>query len=159
MNQRFDDFVTGITVCYKYIQRIKSVAVNEMGLKGSYVMCMFYLKNHPEGLTAAQLCSLCAEDKAAISRTVSFLRKEGYIYSPGEKSYRAELVLTEAGRELTDRFDAIITDWVSAGGSGLSEQERRDFYFGLNQIAGNLREKMELDSQFQSHLTSSERNI
>ena len=33
MNQRFDAFVTGITVCYKYIQRIKSAEVNDMGLR------------------------------------------------------------------------------------------------------------------------------
>ena len=148
MNQRFDDFVTGITVCYKYIQRIKSAAVNEMGLKGTHVMCMFHLKNHPEGLTAAQLCSLCAEDKAAISRTIAFLRREGYVHSPDGKNYRAGLRLTDTGRAVTDRFDAIITDWVSAGGVGLSEQERRDFYYGLNLIANNLRNKMERDPNF-----------
>ena len=61
MTQRFEDFVTGITVCYKYLQRIKSMAVNEMGLKGSHVMCMFYLRQHEDGLTASRLCELCAD--------------------------------------------------------------------------------------------------
>lgn len=148
MNQRFDDFVTGITVCYKYIQKIKSVAVNEMGLKGTHVMCMYHLRNHPEGLTASQLCALCAEDKAAVSRTVSFLRGQGYVYSEGPKNYRAELHLTEAGQAVTDRFDDIISDWVCSGGEGLTDRERRDFYYGLNLIAKNLRIKMELDPNF-----------
>lgn len=145
MNQRFDAFVTGITVCYKFIQRIKSAEVTDMGLKGTHVMTMFYLKLHPEGLTASQICALCAEDKAAVSRTVSFLKNEGYVFSEGPKNYRALLRLTPAGKQLADQFDDLIADWVSAGGSGLTDQERRDFYHGLSLIANNLRSKMERD--------------
>lgn len=148
MNQRFDDFVTGITVCYKYLQRIKSVAVNEMGLKGSHVMCIFYLKQHPEGLTASQLCALCAEDKAAISRTLSSLREQGFISPAGARNYRTPLTLTEAGRALADRFDSLIAQWVAIGGEGLTEEERRNFYHSLRLIAGNLRSRMEQDPQF-----------
>jgi hypothetical protein len=73
MIQRFDAFVSGITACYKYIQRIKSMEMTEFGLKGTHVMCLYYLRQNPAGLTASQLCGLCAEDKAAISRTVSEL--------------------------------------------------------------------------------------
>ena len=145
MIQRFDAFVTGITVCYKYIQRIKSAEVTDMGLKGAHVMCMFHLKQHPEGLTASQLCTLCAEDKAAVSRTVSFLKSEGYVSSEGSKNYRALLRLTEAGRTVASQFDQLISDWVSSGGSGLTDQERTDFYRGLSLIANNLRSEMERD--------------
>ena len=148
MNQRFDAFVTGITVCYKYIQRIKSAEVNDMGLKGTHVMTLFYLKQHPDGLTSSQLCTLCAEDKAAVSRTVSFLRENGYVYSDGPKNYRALLHLTPAGRAVVDQFDDLIAGWVTAGGQGLTEQERRDFYYGLNLIANNLRSRMERDPKF-----------
>ena len=77
MLRRFESFVTGITVCYKYIQRIKSMEMGELGLKGAHAMCLFYLHHNPGGLTAAQLCTLCAEDKAAISRTVADLRRHG----------------------------------------------------------------------------------
>ena len=145
MIQRFDAFVTGITVCYKYIQRIKSAEVTELGLKGAHVMCMFYLKQHSDGLTASQLCSLCAEDKAAISRTVSFLKDKGYVSSEGVKNYRSLLRLTAAGKALADQFDNLIAAWVSSGGSGLSDQERRDFYRSLDLISNNLRSKMERD--------------
>ena len=145
MIQRFDAFVTGITVCYKYIQRIKSAEVTDMGLKGAHVMCMFYLKQHPEGLTASQLCALCAEDKAAVSRTVSFLKNEGYVCSEGPKNYRAVLRLTPAGQAVAGQFDDLIADWVTSGGSGLTDQERTDFYRGLSLIANNLRSKMERD--------------
>ena len=77
--ERFEAFLTGITVCYKYIQKIKNAEMTELGLKGTHVACMFYLNHNPEGLTAAQLCTLCAEDKATISRTVADLKSRGYI--------------------------------------------------------------------------------
>ena len=148
MNQRFDAFVSGITVCYKYIQKIKSAEVTDLGLKGAHVMCMFYLNQHPEGLTASQLCNLCAEDKAAVSRTISSLRSEGYVRTEGSKSYRTTLFLTAAGRAVAEKFNELISDWVCAGGDGLSDQERRDFYYGLNLIANNLRSKMDRDLKF-----------
>lgn len=145
MNQRFDAFVTGITVCYKCIQRIKSAEVTELGLKGAHVMCMFYLNQHPEGLTASQLCALCAEDKAAVSRTVSFLKREGYVCSEGPRNYRVLLRLTPAGQSIAGQFDDFIADWVTSGGNGLTDQERSDFYRALNLISNNLRSKMERD--------------
>jgi DNA-binding MarR family transcriptional regulator len=139
MIQRFDAFVSGITACYKYIQRIKSMEMTEFGLKGTHVMCLYYLRRNPAGLTAAQLCGLCAEDKAAISRTVSELRSRGYITTLSEKAYRAMLTLTAAGQELARKFDQLIEGWVTAGGDGLTEEEGGNFYRSLQLIAQNLR--------------------
>ena len=59
MIHRFHTFVSAITLCYKSIQRIKSAEMTEFGLKGTHVMCLFYLHHEPSGLTAAQLCSRC----------------------------------------------------------------------------------------------------
>lgn len=138
MLQRFEDFVTGITVCYKYIQRIKSAEMTEFGLKGTHVMCLFFLHRHPEGLTAAQLCQLCAEDKAAISRSLAVLQDKGFI-SAGEKKYRALLHLTDKGEEVAGQLDSLIEQWVDCGGEGLTEEDRTVFYNALAHIAGNLR--------------------
>ena len=145
MNQRFQSFVTGITVCYKYIQRIKSMEMTELGLKGTHVMCLFFLYQNPEGLTAAKLCQLCAEDKAAISRTVSELKSRGYITTLSEKAYRAMLTLTAAGQEVARKFDHLIEGWVSTGGDGLSDEERSDFYKTLSTITDNLRARIEAE--------------
>jgi DNA-binding MarR family transcriptional regulator len=142
MNRRFQSFVTGITVCYKYIQRIKTLEMTEFGLKGTHVMCLFFLHQNPEGLTAAQLCQLCAEDKAAISRTLAVLQQEGYMESPG-KRYRATLQLTEKGRQVAHQVDVLIEQWVNAGGDGLSESERATFYRVLEHISGNLRDNID----------------
>ena len=145
MIQRFDAFVSGITACYKYIQRIKSMEMTEFGLKGTHVMCLYYLRRNPAGLTAAQLCGLCAEDKAAISRTVSELRSRGYITTLSEKAYRAMLTLTAAGQELARKFDQLIEGWVTAGGDGLTDEERVDFYKSLSAIAENLRTRIDAE--------------
>ena len=145
MIERFDAFVSGITSCYKYIQRIKSMEMTEFGLKGTHVMCLYYLRQNPEGLTASQLCGLCAEDKAAISRTVSELRSQGYITSLSQKAYRAMLTLTSAGQEIARKFDSLIEGWVATGGDGLSDEERSDFYKVLSTIADNLRSRIETE--------------
>lgn len=147
MIQRFDAFVSGITSCYKYIQRIKSMEMTEFGLKGTHVMCLYYLRQNPAGLTASQLCGLCAEDKAAISRTVSELRSRGYITSLSEKAYRAMLILTSTGQEVARKFDKLIEGWVTAGGDGLSDEERSDFYKSLATIAENLRSRIEAETK------------
>lgn len=148
MIQRFQDFLTGITVCYKYIQRIRNAEMTEFGLKGIHVSCLFYLHSNPEGLTAAQLCSLCCEDKATISRIVSELRKQGYIEQGGGKNYRAPLHLTEAGIQIAEKMIPLIESWVCVGGEGLTEQQREAFYNSLSLIAANLGAKLEHQSEY-----------
>ena len=145
MIQRFDAFVSGITSCYKFIQRIKSMEMTDFGLKGTHVMCLYYLYQNPGGLTASQLCGLCAEDKAAISRTVSELKSRGYITTLSQKAYRAMLTLTAAGQEVARKFDHLIEGWVSTGGDGLSDEERSDFYKTLSTITDNLRARIEAE--------------
>ena len=142
MIKRFEAFVTGITLCYKYIQKIKSAEMTELGLKGTHVMCIFFLSHNPGGLTAAQLCRLCAEDKAAVSRTVAELQREGYV-APGEKKYRAALRLTEKGMVIAKRVDELIEQWVAFGGAGLSDSDREAFYRALELISNNLKKNGE----------------
>lgn len=143
MIHRFEAFVSGITICYKYIQRIKSMEMEELGLKGTHAMCLFYLHLNPEGLTATQLSTLCGEDKAAISRTISDLRQQGFVCQEPEKSYRASLLLTQKGRSVAEKVDQLIESWVTAGGDGLNEQQRNDFYQSLALISSNLKNKMD----------------
>ena len=143
MKDRFEAFITGVTVCYKYIQRIKTMEMTELGLKGTHVTCLFYLSNHPKGLTAAQLCQLCAEDKASVSRTVADLTARGYIVKYSRKNYRTPLTLTAEGQEAAKLLDPLIDRWVMSGGDGLSEGEREIFYKSLARIGENLRARLE----------------
>lgn len=145
MLHRFEEFVTGITVCYRYIQRIKSMEMTELGLKGTHVMCLFYLNQSPEGMTAAQLCQLCAEDKAAISRAVAELESRGLVTTslPDGKKYRAPILLTQSGREVAARNEGLMEQWVTVGGDGLTDEERTAFYAALSKISVNLKDKVE----------------
>jgi len=146
MIDRFQAFVSGITICYKYIQKIKTMEMTEFGLKGTHVMCIFYIHHSKEELTAAKLCQLCAEDKAAISRTLVTLQEKGYVEA-GEKKYRAHLKLTEEGKTLARQIDSLIEQWVSLGGDGLTEEERESFYNVLSVISTNLRDKLNKDGK------------
>ena len=142
MLDRFHSFVAGIAECHRYIQKIKSAEMTEFGLKGTHVMCIFFLNRSADGLTAAQLSQQCGEDKAAISRSLALLQERGYICAE-DKKYRALIRLTPAGQELAARVDTLIERWVGLGGDGLSDEERETFYRVLEQIASNLRKRME----------------
>ena len=76
MFDRFETFATTIATINRYVQKIKSMEMKTLGLKGTHVMCLYSLGKHPEGLTATQLCRLCGEDKAAISRTITELTEK-----------------------------------------------------------------------------------
>ena len=76
MLERFEDLTAGVTQVYKNIQRIKKQRMNSLGLKGTQVMCIYYLSIHPEGMTAADLSRITVEDKASISLLhTAFIRR------------------------------------------------------------------------------------
>ncbi|MBO4949933.1 MAG: winged helix-turn-helix transcriptional regulator [Clostridia bacterium] len=139
MIQRFDDFVSLINTAYKGLQKIKSYEVEELGLKGNHVMCLFYLGQNEGGLTSGELCEKCREDKAAISRNLKFLQEKGYVTVAGDKDkkYKLKNVLTDKGQEVYSRLEIIIGDAVNKFGKGLTAAERKAFYKALGVIVGN----------------------
>ena len=142
MTERFEQFTSYISQIYRCIQRIKSQEMTEFGLKGAHVMCLYNLGRNPQGLTAAELACICAEDKAAISRTIAELERKGfvkYLETSDRRKYRAKLALTDGGIAVTTQFNRIILHAVEQGGSGLTEEERRSFYKALGTIAENLK--------------------
>ena len=118
MLERFEDLTAGVTQVYKNIQRIKKQRMNSLGLKGTQVMCIYYLSIHPEGMTAADLSRITETE-------------------PGRK-YRAPALLTEKGRETAVKIQQLILQATEAGGQGLTDEEREIFYRALFQIADNL---------------------
>ncbi len=143
MLDRFEAFTGGITACYRYIQKIKATEMTGLGLKGTHVMCLYYLHRSEEALTAAKLGSLCCEDKAAISRTLADLEERGYVAPVSGKKYRAALKLTPAGIQAAEQMRDLIADWVGIGGDGLTEHQRSEFYSTLSAIAENLKNHMD----------------
>lgn len=141
MTHRFETFVLSINRIYRCIQKIKSQEMTELGLKGTHVMCLFQLRQNPEGLTAAELSSFCMEDKAAISRAISRLEELEMVQlqeNSGGRRYRARIYLTDAGKMAAEKVAALVERAVQRGGEGLSDAQRETFYDALGVIARNL---------------------
>ena len=137
---RFKEFTKGISTAYKYLIKVKTYGIKEFGIKGSHVMCLFYIGEAENGLTATELCRLCSEDKAAISKALSALLEKGLVELENDenKKYRSKYFLTDEGKHVVDRVYDKIFKAVSIGGDGLSDEERDSFYKSLNTINSNL---------------------
>lgn len=140
MIHRFEQLTTGVSQIYKNIQRIKKLEMRSLGLKGTHVMCLYFLNSHPDGLTAADLCSLCKENKAGISRSLSYLEEHGYIYyAPQEKKrYRSKAFLSDTGKTQAKEVNRLIFRAVLEGGRDITPEERDIFYRVLHLISDNL---------------------
>lgn len=141
MIQRFEQFTGAIVQIYRCIQKIKSAEMTELGLKGQHAQCLVAMGERPQGVTAAELCALCEEDKAAVSRTVADLEDRGLVAcaQPGRKRYRARLTLTDRGLEIARQVNKRVEQAVLRGGDGLTAERREEFYAALNLVADNLK--------------------
>jgi len=76
MEERFETFTVLITRISRSIKRIKADEMADFELKGPHVSCLYYLSQQ-DGMTAAELCERCDEDKAGRPREkrVHHLRK------------------------------------------------------------------------------------
>ena len=104
-------------------------------------MCLYQLKKHTEGLTATELASLCEEDKAAISRSLSQIETKGLVAFTdvdGKKRYRTVITLTEQGRKVCEQISQKIDALLEINSKGVSDDEREIFYRIFSKIAGNL---------------------
>ena len=140
MEARFELFTGLIAKASRYIHKIKSKEMSEYHLKSSHVSCLYYLYKANSPLTAKELCDLCGEDKANVSRTVKFLETEGFIccQSKTQKRYQSPLVLTQkgekVGKDLAEKIDRILLE----ASEGLTEENRKIFYQSLSLICDNL---------------------
>ena len=139
MEARFETFTVLIARASRYIYKIKTQEMAEYNLKSSHVSCLYYLYK-VGSLTAKELCDLCGEDKANISRTIKYLESENYIYCQTSvpKRYQSALLLTEkgerVGKDIAEKIDKILIE----ASEGLTEENRKIFYQSLSLICENL---------------------
>ena len=88
IDDRYMMLTTRIAGITHSIQQIKNIALKPYGLKGRTVNCLFHLYRCGGGITLLELAKLCGEDKAAISRCVTDLRKMGYVTAISENGKR-----------------------------------------------------------------------
>lgn len=139
MKERFEMFTIMIAKASRYIKRLKTEEMSEFELKTPHVSCIYYLYKK-EKLTSKELCDICEENKASISRSIEYLEKNGYIrcLDQAKKRYKNPLVLTEKGLEVGKRIEEKIDNILAKSSEGLSEQEREIFYKSFGIICDNL---------------------
>ena len=138
MEERFETFTLLMNGINRSIYKLKSAEMAEFQLKSSHVSCLYYL--YKEEMTAKELCDLCNEDKANISRAVKYLEENEYLEcrSKTQKKYQAPISLTEKGREVASKLVERIDNVLLAASSGVSEEDRKIMYRSLSVIAKNL---------------------
>ena len=139
VEERFETFTVLIGRINRNIRKIKNQEMASYQLKSIHISCLYYLYSSGS-LTAAELCERCEEDKAAVSRALDYLEKEGYLEASDKnaKRYRHPLHLTEKGTQAGSIIAAKIDAVLEEINSSLTEQERLAFYRSLTAISNRL---------------------
>lgn len=138
---RFHNFTVLLAGIQREIYRIKSGEMAEFCLKASHVSCLYYL--YKEALTAKELCLLCGEDKANISRAIKRLEERGYLRDKKNcaKRNQSVLELTETGREIGRKIAEKVDEFLARASVGIDEKEREIMYGALKKIQENLNQE------------------
>jgi DNA-binding MarR family transcriptional regulator len=144
MEERFQAFTVLITGISRSIHRIKTEEMSEFELRSSHVSCLYYLYKKGS-LTAREICDLCEEDKANISRAIKHLEEKGYVFCESEekKRYQSPLCLTDSGKEIGKAIVEKIDRVLDVASRGLTDEERAVMYKGLAVVNKNLNELCE----------------
>ena len=142
---RFETFTVNIAKISRNIKKIKSKEMEQFNLKTPHVSCLYYLYKKGYSLTAKELCEICDEDKAAISRSIEYLEKNAYLTceSKLEKRYRSPILLTEKGKHVGEYIVKKIDGILNVASKGISEEDRKVFYKSLLIISENLQKMSE----------------
>ncbi len=94
----------------KNLAKYENDKMSGLGMRGIHALSLFHLGKNADGMTAAELSTSCAVDKALISRVTAELFEMGHIAykNPDKTKYRAKLILTPSGRACLRQ----VTFWV-----------------------------------------------
>ena len=139
MENRFKLFTVLNSKINRCIRKIKTDEMAEFELKSTHVSCLYYLYVE-DTLTAKELCDICDEDKAAISRSIDFLENSGYLKCDSKtvKRYKSPIELTEKGKLVAKKISEKIDRVLDEASVGLTEENRVVFYQSLSLISENL---------------------
>lgn len=141
MLRKIGVFAKNILIINKGLQKMSKNALQKYNLKANHTMCLFYLMQNPEGLTGTQLSEMIGIDKAAISRLLPQLFKNGcvtYCDFDGGKKYNTRLILTERGKIIAEDLDRTISGYVDKFSVGVSKADKIVMYCALKTIAANI---------------------
>ena len=136
MQERFETFTVLINRISRDIRRIKNQEMAAYHLRSAHVSCLYYIYSL-DGVTSAELCEHCEEDKATVSRALCYLEDNGFIYRNTDcsKRYKSPLYLTDKGQAAGKRIAEKISDVLDIIGCTLTKDERAAFYRTLSTIS------------------------
>lgn len=139
MNERFETFTVLINRINRNIRKIEIQSMAEYNLRSSHCSCLYYLFTFGS-MSASELCEHCEEDKATISRAVSYLEDNGYVYCESKhvKRYKSPLLLTEKGMQAGEHMSIKLDEVLSESNYGITTDELSAFYRSLSIISKNL---------------------
>ena len=139
MKERFETFKILIARLSRSVKRIKAEQMADFQLKGPHVSCLYYLSMQ-DGLTSAELCERADEDKAAISRSLDYLEKNGYIVrTPMENDARLKRIeLTQKALDHENRVRENIMVIEEAMHEGFSKEEFNMMLGFLDRVIDNM---------------------
>ena len=142
MNEKYKTFTVLMASINRSIRKIKTEEMAEFHLKSPHVSCLYYLFKE-DALTAKELCEICEEDKANISRTIDYLETNGYLVRRNEenKKYKSHLALSDMGRAVASKIAEKIDRILDEAGAGIREEEREIMYRNLFRISNNLQKR------------------
>ena len=138
MQERFETFTVLINRISRDIRRIKNQEMAVYHLRSAHVSCLYYIYSL-DGVTSAELCEHCEEDKATISRALDYLETNGFLLrGTSAKRYKSPLLLTDKGRDAGKRIAEKIGGILDTISHALTEKERIEFYRCLSTISRSL---------------------
>lgn len=145
ITDRFERFSFDMGEIYKFWQKLTTAEMSKYGLRGIHSIYLLTLSRCPDGVTASKISELSGRDKADVSRMLSILKKNGFIYFDDAQGnrYRGLYKLTEKGKEalsFTRRRAEIATQYA---GKDMTEEEREIFYRCMESIMKNMSELSE----------------
>ena len=155
--ERFEEFVGTIAAIEKEIQRIRAAECAKLGIRGADLMCLYHLRASAAGLTAAELARRSGVTRAAVSRSLGNLEREGLVRigampkarpdareasdkGGGASRYRAPVRLTEQGEARMSEAEHAIARVVGQVTPALGDNERSLLYRSLVSVLARLRE-------------------
>ena len=139
-SERFEQFSSLISGIYRDIQKLKTKWTEPLGMKSVHIFWVYLLKNHPEGLTAAELSRHSQSNRSLVSREIRELIDLGYVAhvdSSHKSSYGSKLVLTESGMKVAQTISEPSLDIQNKVNTGISEDDLIVLYRTLSILMDN----------------------
>lgn len=139
-DERFEQFSNLISGIYRDIQKLKNQWTAPLGMKSVHIFWVYLLRNHPEGLTAAELSRHSQSNRSLVSREIQDLINLGYVNyaqpSTG-KRYGQKLILTEEGKAVAQRISQASLEIQNEVNQDISQEDLAVLYRTLDILLKN----------------------